>query len=110
MRDGDWKLIEWFEDGSLELFDLSDDPGERKNLAAEKQEKAQELRAKLIAWREETHALMPTPNPEYQSKPAAALGAKVHALATCGANQQCTFERMNLALPPGEEHADWRPS
>ena len=63
VRNGDWKLIEWFEDGSLELFNLRDDPGERKNLAAQNPEKTQLLHAKLIAWRTETHALMPTPNP-----------------------------------------------
>ncbi len=69
-RDGDWKLIEWFEDGSLELFDLRDDPGERKNLAPENHEKAQELRTKLIAWRADTHAVMPTPNLDFDGKPA----------------------------------------
>jgi arylsulfatase A-like enzyme len=63
VRDGDWKLIEWFEDGTLELFNLRDDPGERRNLAAENPEKTQELRAKLVAWRADTQALMPTPNP-----------------------------------------------
>jgi arylsulfatase A-like enzyme len=67
-RDGDWKLIEWFEDGSLELFNLRDDPGERKNLAAENTEKARELRAKLVAWRADTHAAMPTRNPDFDGK------------------------------------------
>ncbi len=50
-RDGDWKLIEWFEDGSLELFNLRDDLGEQKNLAAQHAEKSRELHAKLVAWR-----------------------------------------------------------
>ena len=62
VRDGDWKLIEWFEDGSLELYNLRDDPGERQNVAAEKPEKAEQLLAKLVAWRAATQALMPTPN------------------------------------------------
>jgi arylsulfatase A-like enzyme len=62
-RDGDWKLIEWFEDGSLELFNLRDDPGERLNLAAENPDEKQQLHAKLVAWRAATQALMPTPNP-----------------------------------------------
>jgi arylsulfatase A-like enzyme len=68
VRDGDWKLIEWFEDGSLELFNLRDDPGERKNLATENAEKLRELRAKLVAWRADTHAVMPTPNPDFDGK------------------------------------------
>ena len=68
IRDGDWKLIEWYEDGSLELFNLRDDPRERKNLAREGSEKAQSLLAKLVAWRAETHAVMPTSNPDYDGK------------------------------------------
>jgi arylsulfatase A-like enzyme len=63
VRDGDWKLIEWFEDGSLELFNLRDDPGEQRDLAAVNPQKTQELHARLVGWRDDTHALMPTPNP-----------------------------------------------
>jgi arylsulfatase A-like enzyme len=68
-RDGDWKLIEWYEDGSLELFNLRDDLGEQKNVAGKNAEKVQELRAKLVAWRADTHAVMPTPNPDFDGKP-----------------------------------------
>ncbi len=59
---GDWKLMEFFEDGRLELYNLRDDIGETKNLAAAMPEKAKELRAKLIAWRKETGAKMPMPH------------------------------------------------
>ncbi len=59
---GDWKLMEFFEDGRLELYNLKDDIGERKNLAAEMPEKAKELHAKMIAWREAIQAPMPTKN------------------------------------------------
>ncbi len=62
VRDGPWKLIEWFEDGSLELFNLRDDPSEQRNVAAQNPEKTQQLQAQLVAWRAEVHALMPTPN------------------------------------------------
>ena len=70
VRDGDWKLVEWYEDASLELYNLRDDLGERRNLSAEKPQKAKELLAKLVAWRADTQALMPTPNPEFDGKPA----------------------------------------
>ncbi len=63
MRSGDWKLIEYFEDGRLELYDLKDDPGERRNLAATMPERAQAMRAKLQAWRTELHAAMPEAKP-----------------------------------------------
>jgi arylsulfatase A-like enzyme len=63
VRDGDWKLIEWYEDGKHELFNLRDDLAEKKNLAAEYPDKVIELAARLAAWRNEVHAVMPTPNP-----------------------------------------------
>jgi arylsulfatase A-like enzyme len=63
IRDGDWKLIEWYEDGALELYNIPQDLGEMNNLARQQPEKAKELHAKLVAWRKEVGALMPTPNP-----------------------------------------------
>ncbi len=60
---GDWKLMEFFEDGRLELYNLRDDIGETKNLATELPDKAKELHAKLVAWRTAINAPMPTPNP-----------------------------------------------
>ena len=70
IRDGDWKLIEWFEDGAGELFNLRDDIGEKNNLAAANLDKVSELAAKLAAWRKDVNGLMPTPNPDYNSQPA----------------------------------------
>ena len=65
IRDGDWKLVEWFEDGQLELFNLKRNPGETKNLAEENSTKVKALHEKLIAWRKEVNAVMPTPNPRF---------------------------------------------
>lgn len=59
---GDWKLMEFLEDGRLELYHLRDDLGETKNLAASNPEKAAELQAKLATWRQQTHAPMPQKN------------------------------------------------
>ncbi|MES2694812.1 MAG: sulfatase, partial [Verrucomicrobiota bacterium] len=47
VREGDWKLIEWYEDGSLELFNLRTDIGEQKNLAKTESERTKALHAKL---------------------------------------------------------------
>jgi len=60
VRDGAWKLIEWYEDGTRELYNLRDDPGEKQNLAAAHPDKVTELTARLAAWRQEVGALMPT--------------------------------------------------
>jgi arylsulfatase A-like enzyme len=62
VHSGDYKLIEFFEDGQQELFNLKDDIGEEHNLAKENPEKVKELHAKLLAWREKVGAKMPTPN------------------------------------------------
>ncbi|MBM3882967.1 MAG: sulfatase [Verrucomicrobia bacterium] len=63
VRDGDWKLIERYEDGSLELYDLRTDLGERTDLAAAEQDRVRTLHAKLRAWRTEVGAKMPVQNP-----------------------------------------------
>ena len=59
---GDWKLMEFFEDGHLELYNLRDDIGATKNLAKEMPEKAKELHGKMLAWRTEIQAPMPASN------------------------------------------------
>jgi arylsulfatase A-like enzyme len=65
IRDGDWKLIEWFEDGSLVLYNVAHDPGEKQDLSREEPGKLRDLHAKMIAWRKEVNAVMPTPNPDF---------------------------------------------
>lgn len=62
IQSGDWKLMEFLEDGHLELYDLSQDIGETKNLAESMPEKAKALRERLVAWRAEVKAPMPTKN------------------------------------------------
>jgi arylsulfatase A-like enzyme len=62
IQSGDWKLMEFLEDGRLELYNLRDDIGETKNLAQAMPDKAKELHARLVAWRAEVHAPMPTKN------------------------------------------------
>jgi hypothetical protein len=68
VRKGDLKLIESYEDGSLELFDLARDPGEAENLAARRPDEARELRNLLDRWRRSVGAQMPSPNPDYDPR------------------------------------------
>jgi arylsulfatase A-like enzyme len=51
IRDGDWKLIESYETGDVELFNLANDTGESKNLSSAQPKKAVELRSRLKSWR-----------------------------------------------------------
>ncbi len=65
IREGDWKLIEFFEDNHVELYNLKRDLGEADNVAAENTEKASALREKLHAWQKSVGAQLPTRNPAY---------------------------------------------
>jgi arylsulfatase A-like enzyme len=66
VRSGAYKLVEWLEDGRVELFDLDTDPGETRDLASERPDRVAELRELLVAWRGEVGARMPAPNPEWE--------------------------------------------
>ena len=66
VRAGDFKLIEYFEDGALELYNLKEDIGEQNNLAKTMPEKAAELHKLMLAWRKKVKAPVPTElNPDY---------------------------------------------
>jgi arylsulfatase A-like enzyme len=68
IRAGDWKLLEYFEDGRRELFNLHSDPQESHDVAATQPEKAAELSRQLAAWREGVGTKLPHPNPQYRNK------------------------------------------
>lgn len=65
VRLGDWKLIEFYEDSHLELFNLKDDPGERRNLVNRESARAKKLHELLSDWRHSVNASMPKLNPAY---------------------------------------------
>jgi arylsulfatase A-like enzyme len=62
----DWKLLEYYEDGRIELYHLHDDLGETRDLADEQPERRDELRRRLDAWRKSVNALLPTVNPDWK--------------------------------------------
>jgi arylsulfatase A-like enzyme len=70
IRRGRYKLIEFYEDNRLELFDLAEDPGERKNLARTLPKVAAELHGLLRNWRRSVKATMPAVNPSYDASQA----------------------------------------
>ncbi|MGC4004812.1 MAG: sulfatase [Pirellulales bacterium] len=67
VRDGDWKLHEFYEDGRVELYDLKNDIGEKHDLAKSNPAKTHELLAKLHAWQKEIKAPLPTKNVEQRA-------------------------------------------
>jgi arylsulfatase A len=72
VRSGDWKLLEFFEDDHIELYNLHKDIGELHDLAKDMPDKANALREQLHAWRASVCAALPSPNPDFKpGKPKA---------------------------------------
>lgn len=65
IRVGDYKLIEYYEDGRLELYNLREDIGEQNNLIDVEPRRAARLRRRLHRWLKAVDAQMPTPNPDW---------------------------------------------
>jgi arylsulfatase A-like enzyme len=66
VRKGDWKLIQFFETNTLELYNLKQDPGEQNDLAANNGDQRDELRWLLNEWQSENDANIPTSlNPDF---------------------------------------------
>ena len=76
MREGDYKLIEFYETGEVELYNLKEDEGEQKNIASDAPEVVQRLRKKLSNWQQSVSAAMPTPNPDYHVSKAYIWGER----------------------------------
>ncbi|TVP95590.1 MAG: hypothetical protein EA381_18655, partial [Planctomycetaceae bacterium] len=66
IREGDWKLIEFFEDGRTELYNLAADIGETSNQAVARPDVAGDLRRKLESWRRRVGAKLPEANPDHR--------------------------------------------
>jgi arylsulfatase A-like enzyme len=66
IRSGDYKLLEYYETGKVQLFNLKEDIGEQNNLADKEIAKVAELRAMLHQWRDKVGAEMMEENPEYK--------------------------------------------
>lgn len=64
IRAGDWKLLEFYEDGRLELYNIKDDLGEKHNLAVRMPDRARQLQARLAEWRRSVGAHMPKLRPK----------------------------------------------
>lgn len=67
---GDYKLIEWYEDMNVELFNLRSDIGEQHDLAMSLPRKTVELTKLLRDWRRQVNAQMPSANRDYSGSGA----------------------------------------
>jgi arylsulfatase A-like enzyme len=95
VRKGNYKLVEFYEDGRRELFDVKKDISESRNLAAEKPDVVAQLAAELDAWRKEVGAKMPAPNPDYHPNPPNKDGViTMHAKTALVRGVQLRFEPL----------------
>lgn len=62
---GHHKLIQWYDEDRVELYDLARDPGETRNLSSEQPALVRSLRTRLADWLADVDAQMPQPNPDY---------------------------------------------
>ena len=68
VRQGDYKLLEYFENHTVQLFNIRDDVGEQRDLSREQPERVRELTALLHNWRRQVSAAMMEPNPDYKGQ------------------------------------------
>ena len=66
IRSGDFKLIQFFEDNHIELYDLANDIGEEHDLSATRPDDAADLLGQLTAWQASVNAQIPLPNPDWE--------------------------------------------
>lgn len=115
IRAGDWKLIQYYEGGRHELFDLSQDPGETRDLAAAQPERVMQLARRLAEWQGRVGAQWPLSNPDHQAAPLAPLADGTVLLHSRSASVHGTVLRYE-PMPfkdtlgwwaRGEDWADW---
>ncbi|MCI0700435.1 MAG: sulfatase-like hydrolase/transferase [Planctomycetia bacterium] len=83
IRHKEYKLIEYYEDGRRELFDVKKDISESRNLINELPAIAAVLTEELHKWRKEVGAKMPTTNPNYRPNPQNKGGVITMHARTC---------------------------
>lgn len=110
MRHGRYKLLRFFEDEHLELYDLESDPGEKTDLAAQEPDLTAAMAAQLSSWLAEIGALLPLPNPAFVPWRDADLGPRSDALSSRRADNTAAITRprtfVESPLRPGYNDCD----
>jgi arylsulfatase A-like enzyme len=109
IRQGDWKLMEHYEDGRCELFNLAQDLSETTDLSAKEPAKVADLRGQLEKWRRQVGVQENSGNPNYNPHPLRQLYREVDVsrlaaeskATTMAANLEKWRVRMNAVLARG---------
>ncbi len=103
IREGDWKLIHYYEDGRNELYNLTSDPGEQHNILLENAKLGEDLMAKLTAFLNDVKANKPLPDPQFDAELAKELyQRKVDVLLP-----QLEAQRKEMLSPNFRPNEDW---
>ena len=68
VRNGDWKLIHYFEDGRNELYQLDVDVGEQNDVAGQQPKRVERMLADLMAYLKQVGARYPARNPNFDAQ------------------------------------------
>lgn len=115
IRAGDWKLIQYYEDGRHELFDLAHDPGETRDLAAAQPARVMELARRLADWQGRVGAQWPMANPDHEPQAIAAAAdgtVELHSRSASVHGSVLRYEPMPFKDTLGwwaraEDWVDW---
>jgi arylsulfatase A-like enzyme len=80
----DWKLIYYHEDGHDELYNIADDIGEQKDLAAAQPDRAKAMRGRLDAWLKDTGAKFPVKDEKFNAAKRAERWERMRTRGTAG--------------------------
>jgi arylsulfatase A-like enzyme len=103
IREKEWKLIHYYEDGRQELYNLQDDPGEHNNVAGDHPDLVAELKGKLFAFLEEAGARYPVQDPEYEPESERLYLEKVRSVRWPALEQQ----RLNFLSEDYDPGNNW---
>ncbi|RAV28095.1 sulfatase [Sinomicrobium soli] len=103
IREGDWKLIHYYEDNRDELYHINDDPYEQENLAGRYPDKVSGLRNKLKSWLTGVGARYPTEDSEFDKEKKEAYHDRIVNKVLPGLEEQ----RMDFLSDSFEPNKDW---
>ena len=102
IRKGDWKLIYYYEDKRVELYNLEMDLGEHEPLNIQYPEKVKELKTELMAWLKETGARIPKADPLYDPQQEAVVKENWRKIS--GYQEKL---RLNMLRQDWKPNANW---
>ena len=103
VREGNWKLIHYWEDGRNELYNLAVDAGENNDVSAENVDLVNDLATKMENWLAETKAKLPTPDPIHNLELDKERDAKIRNELL----PRLERERMEMLTPSWQPNPTW---